>query len=80
MNTYALGWLRQEENHLLAIPRSVATTLPARVRELMGYGNHGESIGLAGYFDPQQPELYRSVNDVMSETGQGWVPPAFGKL
>jgi len=81
VNTYALGWLRQEENHLLAIPRHLARGLPPRVRELMGYSNHGNALGLAGYYDPQRPEQYRSENDVIdggSGTGQtrGWVPPA----
>jgi ectoine hydroxylase-related dioxygenase (phytanoyl-CoA dioxygenase family) len=52
VNTYALGWLRQEENHYLAIPREVADGFPDRVRELMGYATHAGSLGSAGLYDP----------------------------
>jgi putative sterol carrier protein len=45
VNTYALGWLRQEENHYLAIPREVANSYPERIRELMGYRSHGPILG-----------------------------------
>jgi ectoine hydroxylase-related dioxygenase (phytanoyl-CoA dioxygenase family) len=40
INTYALGWLRQEENHYLGIPRDVADSYPEHVRRLMGYQSH----------------------------------------
>ena len=40
INTYSLGWLRQEENHYLGIPRAVADSYPERVRRLMGYQSH----------------------------------------
>ena len=45
INTYALGWLRQEENHYLAIPREVADSYPERIRRLMGYAPHGPILG-----------------------------------
>lgn len=45
INTYALGWLRQEENHYLAIPREVADSYPAHIRKLMGYEPHGPMLG-----------------------------------
>ena len=45
INTYALGWLRQEENHYLAIPREVADSYPERIRKLMGYAPHGPILG-----------------------------------
>ena len=45
INTYALGWLRQEENHYLGIPRDIARSYPKRVRELMGYQSHGPILG-----------------------------------
>ena len=41
VNTYAVGWLRQEENHYLAIPKEIADSYPKRIRELMGYQTHG---------------------------------------
>ena len=45
INTYSLGWLRQEENHYLAIPREVADSYPERIRQLMGYEPHGPILG-----------------------------------
>lgn len=40
INTYSLGWLRQEENHYLSIPREVADSYPQHIRRLMGYQSH----------------------------------------
>lgn len=45
VNTYSLGWLRQEENHYLAIPREIADSYPERIRQLMGYQSHGPILG-----------------------------------
>jgi hypothetical protein len=49
VNTYALGWLRQEENQILNVPREIADRLPERIRRLMGYAPHGQ---LGGYLNP----------------------------
>lgn len=46
INTYSLGWLRQEENHYLTIPRNVADEFPEHVRRLMGYQTHGPYLGV----------------------------------
>ena len=46
INTYSLGWLRQEENHYLAIPREIADSYPEHVRRLMGYQTHGKFLGV----------------------------------
>lgn len=35
--TYALGWLRQEENQYLSCPPHIAKDLPAALQELLGY-------------------------------------------
>lgn len=48
INTYALGWLRQEENMYLSIPREVADSYPKKIRELMGYTHHGHLLGFIG--------------------------------
>ncbi|MEM7284676.1 MAG: phytanoyl-CoA dioxygenase family protein [Pseudomonadota bacterium] len=40
INTYALGWLRQEENQYLNVPRAIADQYPKKVRDLMGYNVH----------------------------------------
>jgi ectoine hydroxylase-related dioxygenase (phytanoyl-CoA dioxygenase family) len=41
INTYALGWLRQEENQLLNVPREIADQYSKTLRDLMGYRPHG---------------------------------------
>ncbi|MGB1311709.1 MAG: phytanoyl-CoA dioxygenase family protein [Leucothrix sp.] len=46
INTYSLGWLRQEENHYLTIPRETADSYPEHVRRLMGYQTHGAYLGV----------------------------------
>lgn len=46
VNTYALGWLRQEENQYLTVPREIADSYPERVRRHMGYESHGLILGV----------------------------------
>ena len=42
---YVSTWLRPQENHLLAVPRDVARTLPERLQELLGYNIHPPFLG-----------------------------------
>jgi ectoine hydroxylase-related dioxygenase (phytanoyl-CoA dioxygenase family) len=49
---YAAGWLRQQENHLLAVPPKVARTLDPKLQELLGYGIYPPFVG---YVDGQHP-------------------------
>ncbi len=46
ITTYSLGWLRQEENQYLTVPRDVAESYPDPIRRLMGYQSHGRSLGV----------------------------------
>lgn len=46
INTYSLGWLRQEENQYLTIPREIADSYPENIRRLMGYQSHGQYLGV----------------------------------
>lgn len=46
INTYSLGWLRQEENQYLSVPREIADSYPENVRRLMGYQSHGNYLGV----------------------------------
>ena len=55
INTYSLGWLRQEENHYLTIPRDIADSYPERIRWLIGYRGHGTNLG----WYPEMPELQK---------------------
>lgn len=50
--TYALGWLRQEENQYLACPPEIAKTLSAELQDLMGYALGGYALG---YYTPPLP-------------------------
>jgi ectoine hydroxylase-related dioxygenase (phytanoyl-CoA dioxygenase family) len=48
INTYALGWLRQEENQYLNVPREVAQTHSKTIQRLMGYCRHVSPGGTLG--------------------------------
>lgn len=45
ITTYALGWLRQEVNHYLTVPRERAEEFSRTVQNLMGYRGHGPYLG-----------------------------------
>ena len=56
--SYCLGWLRTEENNLLAVPPEKARLLSRRAQELVGYGVHDAIEDMGGYLgmlDMQQP-------------------------
>ena len=46
--TYAVSWLRQEENQYLAVPPEVARTLPEPLLRLMGYARGAYALGYVG--------------------------------
>jgi hypothetical protein len=46
--TYALSWLRQEENQYLAVPPEVARTLDDDLLRLMGYQRGAYALGYVG--------------------------------
>ena len=50
INTYALGWLRQEENQYLNVPRDIADKHSQKIRDLMGYNMH-RTLGAYQYED-----------------------------
>ncbi len=43
--TYAVSWVRQEENQYLAVPHDVARTLPEPLLRLMGYSRGAYALG-----------------------------------
>ena len=49
---YAASWLRPQENHVLAVPREVASGLDERLQELLGYNIHPPFMG---YVDGRHP-------------------------
>ena len=65
--SYCLGWLRTEENNVLATPPSVAKKLSKRARELVGYGVHDAINDLGGYLgmvDMQIPSDLLDKNEL----------------
>ena len=49
---YAAAWLRPQENHCLAVPRSIVRQLPERLQELLGYNIYPPFVG---YVDGTHP-------------------------
>jgi ectoine hydroxylase-related dioxygenase (phytanoyl-CoA dioxygenase family) len=49
---YCAGWVRQQENQQLGIPRELARSFSPRLRELVGYGIYN---GLIGHIDKSTP-------------------------
>ena len=50
--TYALGWLRQEENQYLSCPPEIARTLDPDLQALIGYSMGSYALG---YYTPPLP-------------------------
>lgn len=51
INTYSLGWLRQESNQYFETPPEVADKFSPRLRALLGYTPHGSGDDKIGTFD-----------------------------
>jgi ectoine hydroxylase-related dioxygenase (phytanoyl-CoA dioxygenase family) len=49
---YCAGYVRQQENQQLGIPRDIARGFPKRLRELVGYSVYN---GLVGHIDKHDP-------------------------
>ena len=51
---YVVGWLRQQENHCLAVPRDIARGLPERLQELLGYNIYPPFVGYVNGSHPRK--------------------------
>jgi ectoine hydroxylase-related dioxygenase (phytanoyl-CoA dioxygenase family) len=49
---YCAGYIRQEENQILAVPREMVATFPRRLQEMVGYGVYR---GLLGHVETEDP-------------------------
>jgi len=59
---YCAGWIRQQENQQLGIPREIARGFSPRLRDLVGYGVYR---GLIGHIDKRSPlELLGEPGDL----------------
>jgi ectoine hydroxylase-related dioxygenase (phytanoyl-CoA dioxygenase family) len=63
---HCAGFIRQEENQLLAVPRELAATFPRRLQQMLGYGTYR---GLMGHVDQQDPGV---LLDPTIETDMVW--------
>jgi len=51
---YCEGWLRQQENFFLAIPREIAQTMSPRLQELLGYSIWPPFMGMVTAYHPKR--------------------------
>jgi ectoine hydroxylase-related dioxygenase (phytanoyl-CoA dioxygenase family) len=51
INTYSLGWLRSESNHMLEVPPPIAARYNESIRRLLGYTTHGDGEDQLGHYD-----------------------------
>jgi ectoine hydroxylase-related dioxygenase (phytanoyl-CoA dioxygenase family) len=51
---YVAGWLRPQENHCLAVPRSIVRDLPERLQELLGYNIYPPFVGYVNGSHPRK--------------------------
>ncbi|GAY19066.1 phytanoyl-CoA dioxygenase family protein [Mycobacterium sp. shizuoka-1] len=78
--TYAVGWVRQEENQYLSTPLEIAKTLDDDILKVMGYQMGGAAVGyVSDFLDPLSvvhPELGRQQYDFESlSTNENHVNP-----
>jgi ectoine hydroxylase-related dioxygenase (phytanoyl-CoA dioxygenase family) len=74
--TYALAWLRQEENQYLSVPREIARELPESLLRLMGYARGAYALG---YVDDLRDPI-EVVRPELSDAGFGDLPDARSEL
>lgn len=64
---YCAGYIRQQENQQLGIPREIARRFGPRLRELVGYGVYN---GLIGHIDKTNPA--RLLDEKAQDNGMIW--------
>jgi ectoine hydroxylase-related dioxygenase (phytanoyl-CoA dioxygenase family) len=66
--TYAVAWLRQEENQYLSVPPEIARELPESLLRLMGYAMGAYALG---YIDDTRDPI-EAVRPELSRTRSGF--------
>ena len=61
---YAAGWLRAQENHVIAVPPEIVRTLDPRLQELLGYNIHPPFVG---YVDGRHPRRALEQHSALEE-------------
>jgi len=75
--TYALSWLRQEENQYLTVPQDIARTLPDDLLRVMGYQRGAYALG---YVDDLRDPLAVLKGDGHSTDGLGNLESTLARL
>jgi ectoine hydroxylase-related dioxygenase (phytanoyl-CoA dioxygenase family) len=75
--TYALSWLRQEENQYLAVPAEIARTLPEPLLRLMGYARGAYALG---YVDDLRDPLEVLLGRAATTRGLGDLESALARI
>ncbi|MBW2392773.1 MAG: phytanoyl-CoA dioxygenase family protein [Deltaproteobacteria bacterium] len=70
--TYVVGFLRQEENQYLTVPREIAATLPKDLLRLMGYARGAYALG---YIDDTRDPIAAVRPELLDEKGMGDLTP-----
>ena len=66
--TYAVSWLRQEENQYLSVPAEIARTLPEPLLRLMGYARGAYALGYVDDLrDPLEVLLGRPTGEAFGD-------------
>ena len=76
INTYSLGWLRQESNQYLETPPEVAARFGPRLRALLGYTPHGSGDDRIGNFRGDCPAWVETPSEPAWRDGRGQVGTA----
>jgi hypothetical protein len=74
INTYCLGWLRSESNHILEVPPQVARRYNQRVRRLLGYTPHGGGDDQLGHYGGSDPVWVPKATNSSEALARGQVP------
>ena len=53
VNTYCLGWLRQEENQYLTLTKEEVAAQSDEMRRMLGFQAHGPYLGPCGLWWPR---------------------------
>lgn len=75
INTYCLGWLRSESNHMLDVPPQVAWLYDEEIRRLLGYTPHGSGQDQLGHYDGHDPVWVPTPRNASQAATRGQVPP-----
>lgn len=76
VNTYSLGWLRQEYNQYLYAPPELAARFSPRLRALLGYMPHGAGNDLCGRFNEDCPAWVAAPPELSWQNERGQVATA----